>query len=96
MNQPRQSELLRFLLHQLRGVTKEVCAYQAVFSGLRPELRAECEAMLELQRRAKPVGQRVEREFEGFDELIDEFTHVSADESLGKLLEHYKPVGRPN
>jgi hypothetical protein len=96
MDGERQKRLLRFLVDQLRGMTKEVSAYQAVFLELSAEDRAMHEAMLERHRHAGPVRERVEREFEGFDELIEQFPHGAADETLRRLFGSYKPGGRPN
>jgi hypothetical protein len=86
--------LLRFLLKRLRETKLEVNLYRAVFMNLTDEMQAQSLHLQRFYREEGTIRQSTEREFQPFDELIEQFPQDS--EGLRVLLERWNPQGDPN
>lgn len=96
MNSDERKSLIRFLIFQLRERSLDVIAYRAVFLNLDALEREEMMKLWKLYRSSEPIQLKLEKEFHGLDELVEQLEEAPDLKALQTLLERFSPDGEPN
>lgn len=91
-----QKELVQFLLKRLRGCALESAAFRAAIFNFSEDAKKITMDMVESYRKSAPIQQRLEREFQDLDSLIQQVNEGLHQEEIRKLLEKFPPTGLPN